>query len=411
MTSMKSSKISAFAISYMVLLALWGFFWTKSIYSRPIYVYLSFIVLAILFSICFIQSMHFKSRQATIRTLWIPYILFTIISYFFTGSIEQCVYWFCCLSMLFMGSSVYFTDYFPKKLLLYSGIVSVVGIAIQLMLPSFYSSHIAVIYPDDNLEKWLEKNRGCAGFSYQLAQCAIQIIYSIGVLSCFYLHDKWRKNFKQLALLLVLFIGLFLAGKRSLSAISIIAILSVYYFSASSKRKIQTLILSGMILFSIIIIALNNLDFLSSIPGLSRFADTVDDYNTGEDISSGRDLIYAVALKMFMENPIIGVGIGNFTKLSGLDIGVHNTYLQILCEQGIIGFTIYIIPLLYCLFTTIAMMNKHYDGSNFGYLKISLFIQLVYIMYSFAGNPSINLYGFMLYFLAISLLIHYKSNC
>lgn len=153
------------------------------------------------------------------------------------------------------------------------------------------------------------------------------------------------------------------------------------------------------------------MDYLATIPGLSKFADSVDNYNMGEDISSGRDLIYAVAIKMFLENPILGVGVGNFANLSGLDIAVHNTYLQVLCEQGIIGFTIYIIPLLYCLFSTIAMLSKHYNDSNIGYLKISLFIQLVYIMYSFTGNPSINLYGFMFYFLAISLLIHYKSNC
>ena len=408
---MESSKISSFAISYTVLLALWGPLWTKSIYSRPIFVYLSFMILAALFFICFIKSVQINSQQATSRNLWIPYIFFTTVSYILSGSIEHSVYWFSCLSMLFMGSSINFSDYFPKKLLLFSGIISVVGVAIQLMLPSFYSSNIAVLYPDDNLEKWLEKNQGCAGFSYQLAQCAIQIIYSIGVFFCFYFNNQGRKNFKQFILLLVLFIGLFLAGKRSLSAISIIAVLSVFYFSSPSNRKIQTLLLSGIIFSAIITIALNNLDYLATIPGLSRFADSVDNYNMGEDVSSGRDLIYAVAIKMFLENPILGVGVGNFANLSGLDIAVHNTYLQVLCEQGIIGFTIYIIPLLYCLFSTIAMLRKHYNDSNIGYLKISLFIQLVYIMYSFTGNPSVNLYGFMFYFLAISLLIHYKSNC
>lgn len=403
------NRSSSFAIYFMALFALWGTLATKSIYARPIYVYLTIIIVAISFFCSFMQIRSTTIKHATERNVWLPYLLLTIGSYLMSGSIERVVYWGCCIIMLYMSSNNSPIICFPKRLLVYSGIISIVGIGIQLLLPGFYVGHIASLYPDDTIEKMMERNMGCAGFSYQLAQCAIQIIYSIGVLCCFYLSENWHKQIKLLILMVALFAGLFLAGKRSLSAISIIAVLTLYYFSAPQGHQFRKMILVGIVMSAIFSILVSNLELLSSIPGINRLAETYVDYNNGKDVTSNRSVYFAFALDLFLQNPIMGIGIGKFGELSGTDTAVHNTYMQILCEQGIFGFSLYIAPLLYCISSTIALLRKSSGHPYVGYLRMSFFIQIVYILYSLTGNATINPYGFMFYFLAVAILINYKN--
>lgn len=77
-----------------------------------------------------------------------------------------------------------------------------------------------------------------------------------------------------------------------------------------------------------------------------------------------RILTYKIALDMFMDNPLLGIGPDNFRykylyyqghflksnpefiKLANNAKHVHNEYLQILVETGIIGFSIYVIFLI-----------------------------------------------------------------
>jgi O-antigen ligase len=84
---------------------------------------------------------------------------------------------------------------------------------------------------------------------------------------------------------------------------------------------------------------------------------------------------------------------------------VHNTYLQVLCEQGIIGFIIYIIPVIYCLIYTI----KKYRRTSFkSYIQLSIGIQLMYVIYGLTGNCNM---GAMLniYFIAVAIVVCVES--
>ena len=69
-----------------------------------------------------------------------------------------------------------------------------------------------------------------------------------------------------------------------------------------------------------------------------------------------------------------GIGLGRYKELSQFDTDVHNSYLQVLCEMGIIGFVCYIVPLLINLISCIKK-NRY---KNNKYLKVALFIQLFF---------------------------------
>ena len=68
-----------------------------------------------------------------------------------------------------------------------------------------------------------------------------------------------------------------------------------------------------------------------------------------------RKLLLETAKQEFIDNPLIGVGPGNFNsyarytygiKLRSDDLATHNHFLQVLTEWGLIGFIIYMIPLI-----------------------------------------------------------------
>ena len=69
-----------------------------------------------------------------------------------------------------------------------------------------------------------------------------------------------------------------------------------------------------------------------------------------DKISAGRWTTYKQSFELFLKHPIKGIGWGNFTfmnynpYLGEAVLNVHNIYLKLLCETGVIGFFSFVIP-------------------------------------------------------------------
>ena len=68
------------------------------------------------------------------------------------------------------------------------------------------------------------------------------------------------------------------------------------------------------------------------------------------DVSSGRILLWEIALEQFMAHPYLGIGWGMFSGHVPAEVqlnlvnnihNVHNCYLQVMCETGIVGFLLF----------------------------------------------------------------------
>ena len=75
-----------------------------------------------------------------------------------------------------------------------------------------------------------------------------------------------------------------------------------------------------------------------------------------------------LGLKLFKENPILGIGIGNANLYTQMYYGnnhyLHNNYVELLACGGIVGFTIYYSIWIYLLITFIRyrkFREKEYD--------------------------------------------------
>jgi putative inorganic carbon (HCO3(-)) transporter len=84
-----------------------------------------------------------------------------------------------------------------------------------------------------------------------------------------------------------------------------------------------------------------------------------------DDTIQGRLTLYEAALLLFSQHPVIGVGLTNFGQLlprvivwNYENLAAHNTYLQVLAENGVIGFLLFFIPLFYLLYRNFRAAQK-----------------------------------------------------
>ena len=110
------------------------------------------------------------------------------------------------------------------------------------------------------------------------------------------------------------------------------------------------------------------------------------------DSGSGRIEIWRTAFDIISNHFLFGIGIGSFSSVLGT--GVHNNYLLILCENGIIGFVSFYIPVMKCLIFSL----KQKEFEIFSILMGELFV----IMFLDAYNKKFFWSAIMLALIAIS---------
>jgi O-antigen ligase len=120
--------------------------------------------------------------------------------------------------------------------------------------------------------------------------------------------------------------------------VALIVVVILYMILASFSKKIKMMIVSLVCLaFLYAAGSFIQLDFNQIIT--SR----ITDFST--DGGSGRFELWSQALNYFMAHPLFGIGAFNFSEYYAFDhnekLYVHNTYLEILVESGIIGFLFY----------------------------------------------------------------------
>ena len=113
------------------------------------------------------------------------------------------------------------------------------------------------------------------------------------------------------------------------------------------------------------------------------------------------DLIFS-GINMFLDYPFLGLGFGNFQLYTEQymsffprKVFAHNSYLTVLAELGILGFTIWFIP----LFITFKRLNK--ESCIFGACLIGLFLSYFFLVAIY--------FQFIAFFLALLITSYQKG--
>jgi len=157
------------------------------------------------------------------------------------------------------------------------------------------------------------------------------------------------------------------------------------------------------------------------VPLVRETADSLISRFSSDDVSfSGRTYLYALAYRLYQTNPIWGIGWGNyrqhtlgiFWRSSTSTYEVHNVYLQLLCEAGIVGLITFIIAVSSTLIIGIkkyrSLLKADEKDIEFYSCQLGLYMQIFFLGYCFTGNPLYDYNFLVTYFIGI-LLTLYKS--
>lgn len=350
-----------------------------------------------------------RFRGSNINSIWYPYVIYTILGCFLTYSFNIMFFWIISLIILHLSICPTIHNSIPYKYIVICGLIFFMGQMFQWLYPSIYFVTIAPFFNTyEQISSW-HSHTGYCGFTYQLGYTGGILLIAEGAAVSLLIRTKTKYGKRILLIsLILLVVGVFLTGKRTYSVLSLLLPALTYFFQTrNASRKSLILIVVTSFLSIGYFFLLNNYEMVSDIKGLNRISESIQGVKDNEDISNNRGELANVAWRVFEAHPILGVGPGQYQEISGEYTTVHNSYLQILCEQGIIGIILFVLPLVVTLFETITYSKKQKRISPT--LFFCLYIQLFYIFYSFTGNTNSNLWGFVTYFISISMLGSYRT--
>ena len=219
-----------------------------------------------------------------------------------------------------------------------------------------------------------------------------------------------RKNVNQIFCVIFLMLPIFLSAKKGVVIISFVmlffAIMILYGSKKQWKRVFKVLIIGIMILAGGAIYIFTHQDTLL----FARFAQFFTGLSTGQAIDSGRGPLYAYAITDWMNNKMFGIGWGQFTgktvSMYGYATGhqVNFDYLQWLCEMGIVGFVLNLIPVLTTLYQTVYIsknvLRKIKDNTEKLQVLFAIFVQFFTLIYAFIEVPFYDIYFFGMYMIS-----------
>lgn len=154
------------------------------------------------------------------------------------------------------------------------------------------------------------------------------------------LNSEKNRLLYGIALLVNAYATLKTGSRTGLTTLAVVA-LAIFFVSA---RKEGFSAFKGIIMGTIAFVTLY---FIVKEYLPQNTFDRLFEFDTYEG-GSNRDLLWENALELYKKdlNPIFGAGWGACFGYNGVYKGVHNTYLGMLCDVGIIGFLLFFIPIL-----------------------------------------------------------------
>lgn len=286
-----------------------------------------------------------------------------------------------------------------------------VGIYLQRLMPAIYYLMISIILPDSVVSEIRSRltNGYYTGFSREVSYTMFLITIGLGLFIFDVKESRKIKQKKAVRLSGIIFLAgaLLLSGKRATLLFFIVTVFAVFFIKSKNKFKIikYTVICMG----AIFLVGLTY-PLWSKMSSLQRMVELIS-YIQANDwigITNGRTVIYEKAYSLWKLNQWFGIGWGNFKYsvpdnlwYSGYD--VHNCYLQVLCENGILGACIYYILIVSALVNSVRCIHytdvcsyKHNEACFSGYM------QVFFILYSLTEPILYEYTDYILFFICIN---------
>lgn len=294
----------------------------------------------------------------------------------------------------------------PIRIYAVFALITVTGSLFNYLFPSVYSAMMPLFYSGYSLSsvQWLAREGAFyPGIFSQVNYVAFFLGIAIGAV-----YNFRKIVFRKTWLIIegILMFGMLLSGKRGAFVYVIAALLLMYFLEGRGREKFFRVIKIAAIVV-MLYCGLAVIANYSKIPSVVRIYDTVNTLifdRTADD--TGRTQLQEKALEYFQANPVLGIGWRNFKNLFSLrNTYVHCIYLQLLCETGIVGTTIFIIffakNVMECL--------KKYRWTGIevscerAWIGLALFSQVYFLLFGLTENPIYDIEEMIVYMFFIGV--------
>lgn len=350
-------------------------------------------------------------KIAVVDCIWFITILFVIPSNNY-GYIVK--YIFGLILLITFNRNIDFSKTFIKVIYIL-GIIFTISTMIFYLNPNIYINKIV-----PNLNDYLRtdaiimiKTNRQPGLTGHYSTNGMYLAIGLGgALTSFIAFNK-KKSIRYLNLFWIVLIiaALLLIGKRAHLVFSILSMFVVIWYYKCDKKKDRLKKFIGII----IILAIGVYIAITKIPALNntlnRFIQTAE----SGDFLMSRGMFYQISMQYFFEKPIMGNG-WEYIMSNVLDHNVHNVYIQLLAETGLIGFIVFSSLFVYGIVNTIKIMKafiiKKMNFSDNEKIAIifSLYYQIFFVIYCMTGNPLYDEQTFLIYMISYGMMLNLKSK-
>ncbi len=279
------------------------------------------------------------------------------------------------------------------KFFYYFSFIFIIGSLFYLLFPGLYRSMILPAFSGSSqyarLIRWTQRSVYLIvpGFANQTSFNACHFAYGIGYLLCSRFAGE-KLTGKRIVVLGLLFACLVLTNKRAQFLLLFAALAVSYYMLDSGQhklRKLLTVLMTGFAVITVLYILVMRVNAGVFI----KLRQMLLDIESDDDVSSGRIVLYEGALQHFLQKPLFGIGWERFQFLEDVpgSMHTHNIYLELLCETGIVGFTVFVAFFVYALRAAVKICKRAITPEEKTAAGFCLFLQLFFLTYGLTGNP------------------------
>lgn len=289
-----------------------------------------------------------------------------------------------------------------KSFIIFAIITSVIS-WLSIVFPDKYLSLIIEIMPK-HLKQEIYRDflyyNNRMGLTSHYSRNAFYILLGI-ICNLYNIINPMKKRDNKYLIVEIFLIGtMLMVGKRG--HILFLIISSIFGYFIYKRVSVSTIIKFVFYLVLGIILLFIAVKFVPDISNaFERFF-----YNASDDYSNGRFKMYNNAYRLYKNNGGNPIGWGQYAKSTNYDHpALHNDYLQLYFEVGVLGFAMVILSNVYVLIKSIKKIRREKNN-----ISIIIFIfNSFYLMYSMTGLPHYDTEVFMFYFL-INIFLYNSSK-
>lgn len=369
------------------------------------YQFLPFVSFVLLF---FMLSTIYRNKNKILQmyNLFFFYILINII---FSSSLKIHITTASLIPICILNSKIdnKVWDKFMKLFGLFA-LFAAISLLIQFLVPSIWENIVSKIYSSDQLNYILYRakiEKYGSGIFYDPSILAGILVFWF----CCYVGMNDMCSCKDYVISAIILVLIFLTGKRGqfFSLISAIILYVIIQLKRCVMRKsLYKIILSFLSILFLVTLGLTFFKFKVDFSNF-RISFMQEGKMSTLDNLNGRSLLWLTALTAFFNNPLVGIGWKNFAVFYGSGNHVHNIYLQLITETGVIGFVLFIVATIITLTSSIKILrrNNNLSKKEKGYLRMAFIYQIFFLVYGMSGNPLFDSFYFFPYMISARVVI------